>query len=149
MNISDVSKQTGLTNKTIRFYESKGMISEPMRGENGYRRYSQKQVNELLMIKRSRLVGFSLEESRELLSLSRDPERKSADVKAKAEQKLSEIDHQIQELLAMKQSLQSLISQCPGNQQPGCPIIDALTQDNAPDEVSSLQDCCQQGRVDQ
>ncbi|NAW66908.1 Cu(I)-responsive transcriptional regulator [Photobacterium halotolerans] len=131
MNISEVAKQTGLTNKTIRFYESKGMISEPQRGENGYRRYSQKQVNELLMIKRSRLVGFSLDESRELLALSRDPDRKSADVKEKAEHKLAEIDHQIQELLAMKQSLQSLISQCPGNNQPGCPIIDALTKGEA------------------
>ncbi len=96
VNISDVAKQTGLTAKTIRFYEAKGIITAPSRASNGYRRYSQNNINELQLIRRSRLVGFTLDECRDLLDFSRDPQRRSADVKAKAEQKLTEIDDKSQ-----------------------------------------------------
>ncbi len=83
MNISEVAKLTGLTAKAIRFYESKGIIKEASRGANGYRQYTQHQVDELLLIRRSRLVGFNLDECQELLNLSNNPNRRSADVKQK------------------------------------------------------------------
>lgn len=47
MNISDVAKKTGLTSKAIRFYEEKGLVTPPLRSENGYRTYTQKHLNEL------------------------------------------------------------------------------------------------------
>ncbi|MBS2693731.1 MerR family DNA-binding transcriptional regulator, partial [Salmonella enterica subsp. enterica serovar 1,4,[5],12:i:-] len=47
MNISDVAKKTGLTSKTIRFYEEKALITAPIRSDNGYRHYSAKHVEEL------------------------------------------------------------------------------------------------------
>lgn len=47
MNISDVAKITGLTSKAIRFYEEKGLVTPPMRSENGYRTYTQQHLNEL------------------------------------------------------------------------------------------------------
>ncbi|KLV05345.1 MULTISPECIES: Cu(I)-responsive transcriptional regulator [Photobacterium] len=128
MNISEVAQRTGLTTKTIRFYEDKGVISPPLRAENGYRQYSRRHLDELLLIRRSRLVGFTLEESRELLEFSRDPHRRSADVKAKAEQKLLEIDGKIRELLEMKQTLEALTKQCPGDEGARCPIIDGLSR---------------------
>ncbi|OLQ78363.1 Cu(I)-responsive transcriptional regulator [Photobacterium proteolyticum] len=128
MNISDVAKQTGLTAKTIRFYEDKGIITAPSRASNGYRSYSQNNINELQLIRRSRLVGFTLDECRELLDFSRDPQRRSADVKAKAEQKLTEIDDKIAELIEMKTTLEALTKQCPGNDSARCPIIEGLCQ---------------------
>ncbi|AMG31279.1 Cu(I)-responsive transcriptional regulator [Grimontia hollisae] len=127
MKINDIAKVTGLTPKTIRFYEQKGIISEPARLENGYRAYSQQHINELQMIRRSRLVGFSLEECRTLLDMSRNPNRRSADVKQKALDKIAEIDEKIQELQAMKTSLKSLASACPGDDSACCPIIEALS----------------------
>ncbi|PSW13942.1 Cu(I)-responsive transcriptional regulator [Photobacterium sanctipauli] len=126
MNISEVAKLTGLTAKTIRFYEDKCVISPPFRAENGYRQYSEKHIDELHLIRRSRLVGFTLDESKELLDFSRDPKRRSADVKAKAEQKLVEIDEKIKELLEMKQTLEVLTKQCPGDEGANCPIIEGL-----------------------
>lgn len=83
MKINEIARLTGLTPKTIRFYEQKGIISEPARAENGYRAYGQKHINELQMIRRSRLVGFSLEECQALLEMSRNPNMRSADVKEK------------------------------------------------------------------
>ncbi|MEJ2762813.1 Cu(I)-responsive transcriptional regulator [Photobacterium sp. MCCC 1A19761] len=126
MNISEVAAKTGLNTKTIRFYEEKGVITPPSRASNGYRRYGDRQQNELLLIRRARLVGFSLDECRELLAFSRDPARRSADVKAKAEQKLAEIDGKIQELLEMKATLTTLTEQCPGDSGAQCPIIEGL-----------------------
>ncbi|MGF1707300.1 Cu(I)-responsive transcriptional regulator [Enterovibrio baiacu] len=127
MKINEVSRITGLNAKTIRFYEQKGVISEPSRSENGYRDYSERQVNELQMIRRSRLVGFSLDECQALLELSRNPKRRSADVKKKALEKIEEIDEKIKELQAMKTSLKTLASACPGDNGACCPIIDALS----------------------
>lgn len=129
MNISDIAQLTGLTTKTIRFYEEKGVISPPCRAANGYRQYHAKHVDELHLIRRSRLVGFTLDESRELLAFSRDPDRRSADVKLKAEQKLLEIDEKINELQQMKQTLEALTKQCPGDEGACCPIIEGLCRE--------------------
>ena len=78
MNISDVAKITGLTSKAIRFYEEKGLVTPPMRSENGYRTYTQQHLNELTLLRQARQVGFNLEESGELVNLFNDPQRHSA-----------------------------------------------------------------------
>lgn len=127
MSISDVAKETGLTAKTIRFYESKGVISAAPRGANGYRYYNASHIEELLLIKRSRMIGFSLDECQQLLALSTNPNRHSRDVKQKAQQKLVEIDHKIEELKQIKLMLAALTEQCPGDNLAQCPILDNLT----------------------
>ncbi|KAE8177895.1 Cu(I)-responsive transcriptional regulator [Photobacterium carnosum] len=126
MSISDVAKQTGLTAKTIRFYETKGVISAAPRGTNGYRYYNASHIAELLLIKRSRMIGFSLDECQQLLALSTNPDRHSRDVKQKAQQKLIEIDHKIEELKQIKLTLSALTDQCPGDKSAHCPILESL-----------------------
>ncbi len=59
MNISDVAKKTGLTSKAIRFYEEKGLVTPPLRSENGYRTYSQQHLDELTLLRQARQVGFN------------------------------------------------------------------------------------------
>lgn len=126
MNISEVAKLTGLTTKTIRFYESKGVITEPRRSDNGYRLYHPKQIDELILIRRSRMVGFSLDECLEMLQWANDPNRRSADVKAKTLKKIEEIEEKVNELELMKQTLLTLAASCPGDDGAECPIIDGL-----------------------
>jgi MerR family copper efflux transcriptional regulator len=126
VNISDVAKKTGLTSKAIRFYEEKGLVTPPLRGENGYRSYNPKHLEELTLLRQARQVGFTLEECRELVHLFNDPARHSADVKARTLQKIDEIDLHIQELLEMKTRLQALAENCPGDDTADCPIIDNL-----------------------
>ena len=82
MNISKVAKATGLTAKTIRYYESIGLISSPVRSDNGYRSYTDASLRELRFVKRARETGFNLEECQELLALYRDEHRTSAQVKS-------------------------------------------------------------------
>lgn len=69
MNISYVAKITGLTSKTIRFYEQKGLLTPPVRKENGYRSYSQKNLDELMLLSQMRSMGFTLEECGKFIGL--------------------------------------------------------------------------------
>ena len=126
MNISDVAKKTGLTSKTIRFYEEKALITAPIRSDNGYRHYSARHVEELTLLRQARQVGFNLDECRELVALFNDPARHSADVKARTLQKVAEIDRHISELGEMRQRLVTLADQCPGDDGAECPIINNL-----------------------
>jgi len=128
MNISAVARQTGLSAKTIRFYEAQGVISEPGRSDNGYRVYSERHLSQLAFIKRARDLGFSLLECSELLALSNDPGRRSADVKRKFAEKLHWIDQEIKRMEAARQFIEELEGCCPGDDQPDCPIIDRLQQ---------------------
>lgn len=126
MNISQAATAAGLTSKTIRFYEQQGIIPPAARSANGYRIYTEQQLDILRFIKRSRDMGFSLDESRELLQLSLDPSRTSASVKHKAEQQITRIDQQIAALQQMRALLESAARDCRGDDGAECPILDQL-----------------------
>nr|WP_090963166.1 Cu(I)-responsive transcriptional regulator [Pantoea varia] len=126
MNISDVAKKTGLTSKAIRFYEEKGVVTPPLRSENGYRSYNGHHLEELNLLRQARQVGFTLDECRELVALFNNPSRHSADVKARTLQKADEIAAHIEELHAMRTRLLALADACPGDDSAECPIINNL-----------------------
>ncbi len=120
-------KITGLTSKAIRFYEEKGLVTPPMRSENGYRTYTQQHLNELTLLRQARQVGFNLEESGELVNLFNDPQRHSADVKRRTLEKVAEIEQHIEELQSMRNQLLALANACPGDDSADCPIIENLS----------------------
>lgn len=125
MNIGNAAERSGLPPKTIRYYEDIGLL-RPDRADNGYRDYSTADVHRLRFLQRSRGLGFSVEECRQLLSLYSDKERESADVKAMAEAKLAEIDRKLAELSGLRDMLRHLADHCNGDDRPDCPIIDGL-----------------------
>ncbi|EYU17297.1 Cu(I)-responsive transcriptional regulator [Photorhabdus aegyptia] len=127
MNISEVAQKTGLTSKAIRFYEEKDLITPPARGDNGYRYYQQKHIDELTLLCQAKQVGFTLDECREFLVLFRNPNRHSADVKAATLHKVAEIEKAIKELQKMRSKLLALAEECPGDDGAECPIIDHLS----------------------
>lgn len=127
MYIHEVAKLTNLTAKAIRFYEEKGLIHAPSRNANGYRQYGMQHIEALNLIREAREIGFSLPECEQLLSLYRNPHRRSADVKAQTLAKISEIDQQIIRLQQMRAKLSSLAAQCPGDDSEDCPIINSLS----------------------
>ncbi|PHM71585.1 Cu(I)-responsive transcriptional regulator [Xenorhabdus kozodoii] len=127
MNISEIARKTGLSSKAIRFYEEKDLITAPGRGDNGYRYYQQKHIDELILLRQAKEVGFTLEECRELLRLLRNPYRHSADVKTATLQKVAEIEKTILELQKIKEKLLALVAECPGDDGADCPIIEHLS----------------------
>lgn len=125
MNIGQAAQRANLPPKTIRYYEDIALI-KPDRAENGYRDYSEADVHRLRFIQRSRSLGFTIEECRTLLSLYEDKHRASADVKALARQKISEIERKMEELKSLRETLSVLVKHCHGDDRPDCPIIESL-----------------------
>jgi len=128
MNIGTVAEKAGVPPKTIRYYETIGLIRKAERRSNGYRAYSELDMRELNFIKRARCLGFSVEEVRDLLDLWRDKRRASAAVKALATRHLKALDRKIAELASMRRSLADLVKRCRGDERPECPILDGLEE---------------------
>ncbi|MDV2856581.1 Cu(I)-responsive transcriptional regulator [Oceanimonas sp. CAM02] len=126
MNISKVARLTGLTAKTLRYYESIGLIPEPERTDNGYRSYNDSLLRRIRFIKNAREAGFNLDECRELLILHDNECRTSAEVKALTLAKIAELEQRIAQMQQLLQGLRCLADQCHGDQQPECPIMEAL-----------------------
>jgi len=131
LNIGEAAKHSGLTTKTIRFYEDIGLVPAAGRDPNGYRRYGEREVNQLRFVHRARSLGFSVDECRELLALYGDRERASADVKALAVARIRDIERKITELEAMKVTLEHLAERCHGDERPNCPILEDLASSPA------------------
>ncbi|MES1990324.1 MAG: Cu(I)-responsive transcriptional regulator [Pseudomonadota bacterium] len=127
MNIGEVATLSGVTPKTIRYYEQIDLIAAPARGANGYRAYTDEAVHTLRFVASARNLGFTVEQCRALLALYRDKSRASADVKRVANTHIAEIDARIEELSAMRKTLATLAHRCHGDNRPDCPIIDELS----------------------
>lgn len=131
MNIGEVAKATGISAKMIRHYESVGLFPEAARTDAGYRQYTEKDVSTLRFVRQSRDLGFSIEQIRELLGLWHNRHRPSRQVKALAQAHLAELDAKLQELHAMKATLEHLVRCCHGDERPDCPIIETLADGRA------------------
>ena len=123
MNIGQASAATGVSAKMIRYYESVGLIRPAARTDSNYRDFSERDVNDLRFIRRARGLGFSVEEIARLLSLWRDGERPSREVKAMAEAHVAALDARIAEMQAMADTLRDLARCCAGDERPDCPIL--------------------------
>ncbi len=125
MNIGDVSNQTGLPAKTIRYYEEIDLV-KPLRDDNGYRRFRSQDVHKLNFLGRARALGFTIEDCRTLMALYEDETRASADVKKVARAHMAQIEAKIADLNAMRDTLSHLIDACAGDDRPDCPILQDL-----------------------
>ena len=128
VNIGAVARRSGVPPKTIRYYESVGLLAPPERMANGYRSYSQTEMHTLQFIKRARSLGFSVEEVRTLLDLWRDRSRRSKTVKAIAARHLQVLDQKMEDLKTMHKSIADMMARCSGDERPECPIIDDLAR---------------------
>ncbi|MFB4394070.1 MULTISPECIES: Cu(I)-responsive transcriptional regulator [unclassified Pseudomonas] len=126
MNIGQAARRSGLSAKMIRYYESIGLLKPATRSDSGYRLYSQQDLHSLAFIKRSRDLGFSLDEVGRLLTLWQDRGRASADVKALAMQHIDELNKRIEELVSLRDTLGDLVAHCHGDDRPDCPILKGL-----------------------
>jgi MerR family copper efflux transcriptional regulator len=131
MNIGEAARASGVSAKTIRYYEAAGLIATAERTGGGYRVYTQAHVHVLRFIKRARDLGFSIERIRRLLDLWQDKSRASRDVKRLALDHIAEITARLAAMLAMRDAVQELADKCEGNDRPECPILRDL-EDSAP-----------------
>lgn len=127
LTIGQVAKLADVGIETIRFYEREGLIEEPPRRESGYREYTDDVVTRLTFIKRAQELGFSLKEISELLSLRLHPKANCAEVKKRAEAKVTDVETKMRDLQRMKKALMGLIASCVASRPVSeCPILEAF-----------------------
>ncbi len=130
MKIGEVAKAAGVGIDAVRFYEREGLLPEPARRPSGYREYSPDAVLDLRFIRRAKVLGFSLREISELLSIHRDPGATAADVRRLAEEKLADLADKIRSLQRMKRALRDVVEACSGRGDTSdCSILRSLTED--------------------
>jgi MerR family mercuric resistance operon transcriptional regulator len=135
LTIGTLSERTGCHIETIRYYERIGLMPRTARSEGGHRLYSEEHVKRLGFIRRSRELGFTLNQVRTLLRLVDGRRYTCAQVKRITVEHLDEIHRKVEDLRTIERVLKDMAVQCDGGAVPQCPVIDALF-DQAPEPRS-------------
>lgn len=130
LTIGKLSDETGVNIETIRYYERIGLVPAPPRSQGRQRLYDDLHRRRLTFIRRARALGFSLNDTRDLLGLARGHDLTCADVKALTQQHLADIRGKIRDLRQLDRVLSALAAKCRGSTVPDCPILDALGNRN-------------------
>jgi len=127
--IGALSQRTGVNIETIRYYERIKMLPAPPRTASGRRVYGPVATRTLSFIRRSRELGFTLNEIRALLALSAEGGQDAcAEVRELAASHLVEVRAKIADLRAMQRVLADAVRRCDTGEAPGCPLIDTLSR---------------------
>ena len=126
-SIGQLAEQAGCKVETVHYYEKTGLMPEPPRTEGGHRVYALSHVKRLNFIRRSRELGFNIEQIKELLKFIDEPDHYCGEVKAIAMLQARAVQQKIDDLERLKKALNTMVSQCKGSRYSidNCPIIDA------------------------
>lgn len=118
----------GVGVETIRFYERKRLIIQPLKpNSGGYRHYSNEIIQRLRFIRQAQELGFSLKEISELLSLRANPDSDCNEIQGRANAKLAEVEGKIEQLKHIGTALRKVIAACPSHGGlETCSIISAM-----------------------
>lgn len=108
MLIGELGERLGVNTKTIRYYESIGLVPEPERTASGYRVYDEGDVERLVFIKAAQRLGLALDEVREILGLRERGEAPCGYVRGLISQELADIDRRLEELQGLREELVAL-----------------------------------------
>ena len=122
--IGRLAKAAGINVETVRYYQRIGLVDEPAKPPQGFRKYKYEVLEQLKFIKRAQKLGFSLQEIADLLEFGQGNCR---DVRKRAEQKRDKIEKQIRDLQVLQATLEQLINAChSGKGKQSCPIVETL-----------------------
>jgi MerR family transcriptional regulator, copper efflux regulator len=127
MKIGELAGRAGVGVETIRYYERRGLITEPERTRAGYRQYAEHDVLRLRFILRCKDLGFSLSEIRQLLDLRIAPGSTAADVRRRATDKVATVEEKIADLERIRAALRQLLESCSAHGRPEeCALMHSL-----------------------
>lgn len=127
-----LAARSGCNVETIRYYEQIGILPAPPRSQGGHRLYGHDLIKRLTFVRRSRELGFTLEEIRQLLRLVDGRNYTCAQIETLALQHARDIRQKIADLKRLKSVLEAMASRCTGGEVPECPIIDELFDPRTP-----------------
>ncbi len=110
--IGELSRRTGVAVPNIRYYEEIGLLPEAPRGAGGQRYYDRDDLKRLTLVRQSREMGFSIEQTRALLHLSQASNRKCNDARDLALKQRDAVRRRIDEFRALEAALSRQITEC-------------------------------------
>jgi len=124
LTIGKLATEAGVNVETIRYYERTGLIDQPIKPSTGFRRYDKAILDRILFIKKAQTLGFSLDEVKNLLYLSKGH---CSEIQTLAEAKLGDVQLKIEGLRRLETVLADLVRQCNAKvDKADCPIVDVL-----------------------
>jgi len=136
MRIGELAAHSGVTSKTIRFWEAEGLLSEPARTPSGYRDYDPDALDRLSFIRHAQTAGLTLAEIRRVLAISDTGEPACGHVTDLIHQHLTDVDERIRELKETR-SLLGRLAQRAAEQNPAdCDDYCAILQPRACDSAA-------------
>lgn len=126
LKIGELARQTGSSVATLRFYEKEGLLPPPQRTEGNYRLYEGSAVQRVNFILHCRLLGFSLDEIRTLLSFRDNPCSGCGWINTLVEKHIAHIEMQIAALQHFKKHFENLRFRCDGSHAGDCGILESL-----------------------
>ena len=126
MQIGELARATGCRVVTIRYYERVGILAPPARAANNYRVYGEDHLRRLCFVRRTRELGFSLDEVRTLLGLIDVGGYTCDDMRCVAQGHLDEVRARLRDLQRMESTLAGLVGQCTGGKTPDCSLLETL-----------------------
>ena len=126
LTIGGLSQLTGVNIETIRYYEKIKVLPVPSRTANGRRMYGPMEHRILAFVRRSRELGFSLDEVRALLRLGGPEKASCREVREIAAHHLDDIRAKMADLRKLERLLTKTVAQCTGTTAPECPVLDIL-----------------------
>jgi MerR family transcriptional regulator, mercuric resistance operon regulatory protein len=124
--IGQLSRMSGVNVETIRYYERIGILPAPPRTASGRRVYDSTHLRVLAFIRRSRELGFSLDEIRELIQLGGPAKGSCHEVREIATHHLEHIRAKLSDLKKLERLLAITVAKCHGRTAPDCPVLDIL-----------------------
>lgn len=127
-SIGQLAKQSACKVETVHYYEKIGLMPKPPRTEGGHRVYTLPHLKRLSFVRRSRELGFSIKQIKELLKFIDEPNHYCAEVKTMAMQHAKVVQEKINDLQRLHSALDQMVNQCTGNEDSinDCAIVDAL-----------------------
>jgi Hg(II)-responsive transcriptional regulator len=129
MRTGEVAERAGVNVQTLRYYERRGLLPEPARGESGYRVYGPDAVSTVRFVKRAQELGFALRDAQALLALAAGGPESCDAARELADEKIAELDRRIADLHAMRDSLGRLVATCAKPRaERECPLLHSIQE---------------------
>ena len=127
LTIGQLAREARVNRETIRYYERRRLLQRPSRSVTGYRVFSGDALKRLRFIRHAKMLGFSLEEIRELLALRINSIDTCERVRQRTQAKIADIDQKIESLQRMRRALSELVTACSRRRKTNdCPILNSL-----------------------
>ena len=133
MTIGQLARHARVNRETVRYYERRRLLQRPSRSVTGYRVFSGDALKRLRFIRHAKMLGFSLEEIRELLALRINSIDTCERVRQRTQAKIADIDQKLESLQRMRRALSELVTACSRRRKTNdCPILNSLEANGDP-----------------